>query len=145
MTDEVQRLLHYIAEHYTGREEAKDIERSAAAETADEIVAGQRRVMRKERALADRLARPFQRGLRRAYAAYRAGGDAISLDDRNPEENRMAEALIHFLVGPGLARSITRETEPMHYTYIITINWEKLAALAHEASVDLDALLKSAT
>lgn len=145
MTDEVQRLLHYIAEHYTGREEAKDIERSAAAETAGEIVAGQRRVMRKERALADRLARPFQRGLRRAYAAHRAGGDAISLDDRDPEENQMAEALIHFLVGPGLARSMTRETEPMHYTYIITINWEKLAALAHEANIDLEALLKSAT
>lgn len=145
MTDEVQRLLHYIAEHYTGREEAKDLERSAAGETAEEIVAGQRRVMRKERALADRLARPFQRGLRRAYAAHRAGGDAISLDDRDPEENQMAEALIHFLVGPGLARSMTRETEPMHYTYIITINWEKLAALAHEANIDLDALLKSAT
>ncbi len=145
MTDEVQRFLHYIAEHYTGREEAKDIERSAAAETADEIVAGQRRVMRKERALADRLARPFQRGLRRAYAAHRAGGDAISLDDRDPEENQMAEALIHFLVGPGLARSMTRETEPMHYTYIITINWEKLAVLAHEANIDLEALLKSAT
>ncbi|MCM8748491.1 hypothetical protein NET02_04985 [Thermomicrobiaceae bacterium CFH 74404] len=145
MADEVQRLLHYIAEHYTGLEEAKDVERSAAAETAEEIIAGQRRVMRKERALADRLARPFQRGLHRAYAAYRAGGNAISLDDRDPEENQIAEALIHFLVGPGLAHSMTRETEPMHYTYIITINWARLAALAHEANVDLDALLKPTT
>ena len=143
MPDEVQRLLHYIAEHYTGLEEAKEVERSAAADATGEIRAGQRRVMQRERALAHRLARPFERGLRRAFAAYRAGGDAISLDDRDPEENRMAEALVHFLVGPGLARSLTRETEPMHYTYIITVNWEKLAMLAREAKVDLDAVLES--
>lgn len=144
MADDVQRLLHYIAEHYTGREEAKDVERSAAGEAAEDIVAGQRRVMRKERALADRLARPFQQGLHRAYAAYRAGGNAISLDDRDPEENEIAEALIHFLVGPGIAHSKTRETEPMHYVYIITVDWAKLAAVAKDAHVDMNALLKTA-
>jgi hypothetical protein len=145
MADEAQRLLYYIVEHYTGREEVKDVERSATtAEAVQEIEAEQRRVMRKERALADRMVRPFLRGLAKAYAAYCAGGNAITLDDRNAEENLMAEALIHFLVGPGLASSMSRETEPMHYLYIISVHWDKLAELARKAQVDLEAMLKLA-
>ena len=142
VADEVQRLLHYLAEHYTGREEAKDLERSSAGLEEHEIAVEQRRVMRREHQLADKLARAFQRGLRRAYEASRAGGNAITLDDRKRDENEMAEALIHFLVGPGLAKSTSRETEPMHYQYIISIDWDALARVAQEAQVDLAALLE---
>ncbi len=142
MADEVRRLLHYLAEHYIGREEAKDLERSSAGLEEHEIAVEQRRVLQREHRLADRLARPFHRGLRRAYEASRAGGNAITLDDRKRDENEMAEALIHFLVGLGLAKSTTRETEPMHYQYIITIDWEALARVAAEAQVDLATLLE---
>lgn len=142
MSDDVQRLLHYLAEQYTGREEAKDLERSSSGLEEHEIAAEQRRVMRREHQLAEKLARPFQRGLRRAYEAYRAGGNAITLDDRKRDENEMAEALIHFLVRSGLARSTTRETEPMHYLYIISIDWEALARVAQDAEVDLAALVE---
>jgi len=140
--DEAQRLLHYLAEHYTGREEAKDLERSSAGLEEHEIAAEQRRVMRREHQLAEKLARAFQRGLRRAYAAYLAGGNAITLDDRKRDENEMAEALIHFLVGTGLAKSTTRETEPLHYLYIIAVDWDALARVAREAQIDLAALLE---
>ncbi len=142
VADEARRLLHYLAEHYIGREEAKDLERSSAGLEEHEIAVEQRRVLQREHRLADKLARPFQRGLRRAYEASRAGGNAITLDDRKRDENEMAEALIHFLVGLGLAKSTTRETEPMHYQYIITIDWEALARVAAEAQVDLATLLE---
>jgi hypothetical protein len=140
---EAQRLLHYLAEHYTGREEAKDLERASAGLEEHEIAAEQRRVIRREHQLADKLARAFQRGLRRAYEAHRAGGNAITLDDRRRDENEMAEALIHFLVGPGLAKSTTRETQPMHYLYIISIDWEALERVARDAQVDLASVLEA--
>ncbi|MCS7051601.1 MAG: hypothetical protein NZL87_08315, partial [Thermomicrobium sp.] len=62
--------------------------------------------------------------------------------DRKRDENEMAEALIHFLVGPGLAKSTTRETEPLHYLYVIAIDWDALARVAQDAQVDLATLLE---
>lgn len=142
MAEEVYRLLHYLAEHYTGREEVKDLERSSAGLGEHEIAAEQRRVLRREHQRAEKLAWAFRQGLRRAYQAHCAGGNAITLDDRKADENEMAEALIHFLVGPGLAKSMVRETEPMHYLYIIAVDWEALARVAEKAQVDLAALVE---
>jgi hypothetical protein len=54
----------------------------------------------------------------------------------------MADALVHFLVGPGLAESTTRETEPMHYVYTVAIDWHELNAVAKAANVDLDTIVR---
>ena len=142
MPGDIDRLLKYIVHNYTAREEIKEVEREASA--VDDIVAGRRRALREEEHRAEMLAAPFREGLRRADAARRAGGDAISLDDRDPQDNLIADALVHFLVGPGMATSSTRETEPMHYIYTISIDWDQVAAVARRANVDLDAVINRA-
>ncbi|HET7037114.1 MAG TPA: hypothetical protein VFI42_15620 [Thermomicrobiaceae bacterium] len=142
MPDDLDRLLKYIAQHYTGRARAKEVERDAAAEEPDTtLVASERNTIAAEERRAESMAAAFRDGLLRAIAARRAGGNAISLDDRVPEENRMADALVHFLVGADLADSTTREIVPMHYVYTIAIDWKRLAAVAAEAHVNLDTLL----
>lgn len=140
MPDDLDKLLRFIVHNYTGREEIKDIERDASS--VDNVSADQRRALREEEMRAEMLAAPFREGLRRAEAARRAGGDAISLDDRDPTENEIADALVHFLVSPGLASSSTRETEPRHYIYTIAVDWKRLGMIARRARVDLDAAIK---
>lgn len=142
MADDVGKLLRYIVQHYLARQEAIDIEREAtAADEAGEIVASQRRAVREEEQRADTLAEPFREGLRRADAAVRAGGNAISLDDRKPDQERQAEALIQFLVRADLAISTSRETEPQRYIYTITVDWPAVDRVAREAHVDLHDIL----
>lgn len=142
MADEVTKLLRFIVRRYLARQEAIGIERDAtAAEEADDITANQRRAVREEEQSADSLADAFREGLRRADAARHAGGNAISLDDRKPEDDRQAEALIHFLVRSDLATSTSRETDEHRYIYTIAVDWEGLDRVAHEAKVDLRDLL----
>ncbi len=140
MSDDVRKLLNYIVHQFTGRAEVKELERDASSvEPQSEIQADQRRVLRGEEERAARLAPAFQEGLERAIAAQRVGGNAISLDDRNAVDNAIADAMIHFLVSPGIATSTVRETEPRHYIYTIAIDWSRLNAVAKKARVDLDA------
>lgn len=142
MADDLQRLLSYIAHQYTGRARTKELERDAnAEEPADALVASERRTVEEEERRAAALEPAFRDGLMRAIASRRAGGNAISLDDRVPEENRMADALVHFLVSAGLAESTTRESEPMHYIYTIQVDWPGLMQVASAANVNLDTLL----
>lgn len=137
MADDISRLLRHIARHYTGPEEMKDVERDDPSITGADLDEGRSRALKDEQQRAAELDQAFRTGLARAHAASQAGGDAISLDDRDPEENRIADAMVHFLVGTGLAVSRTRETAPMHYIYTIWVDWDRLETVATEASVDL--------
>lgn len=136
MPDDLERLLKFIVRNYTVREEVKDIERDASS--VDDVPAERRRAARDEEQRADQLMPAFREGLMRADAARRAGGNAISLDDRDPLDNQIADALVHFLVRPGMATSSTRETQPLHYIYTIAVDWTRLVAVARRAHVDLD-------
>ena len=143
VSDDLQRLLRYIVHHYTWREEVKDIELEASPlENGGDIAASRRRALRDVQQRADLLSDAFRDGLKRASDAQRAGGNAISLDDRVPEDNRIADAMIHFLVGTGLAHSTTRETDPLHYIYTVSVDWTRLNTVAREARVDLGAAIK---
>ncbi len=145
MSDDVRKLLNYIVYQFTGRAEVKELERDASSvEPQSEIRADQRRALRSEEERAARLAPAFREGLARAIAARRVGGNAISLDDRNAMDNAIADAMIHFLVSPGIATSTVRETEPRHYIYTIAIDWSRLNAVAEKARVDLDAAARGA-
>lgn len=140
MPDDLDRLLKFIVQQFTAPEEMKGIERDASS--SDDLAASHRRALRDEEQRADQLSAAFREGLIRAEAARRAGGNAISLDDRDPLDNQIADALVHFLVGPGMATSTTRETEPMHYVYTIAIDWDQLLTVARQARIDLDAALR---
>jgi hypothetical protein len=142
VADEVEKLLRHIARRYLAREEALEVERDANAENdAENIAAAQRRIRRDEEQRATSMADDFRAALLRAEAARRAGGNAISLDDRKPDDNRQADALIHFLVRSDLAASTTRETDQHRYIYTIAVDWDALARTAREAKVDLDDFL----
>lgn len=142
MADDVDKLLRHIARQVLAPESALEIERdSSAANDATGIVADQRRVMRDEEQRADELAGSFRAGLLRAEAARRAGGDSISLDDRKQDEDRQADALIHFLVRAGLATSRARETDRHRYIYTIAVDWEALERVARDARIELSDVL----
>jgi len=134
VSDDLQRLLKFIVHHYTWREEVKDIELDASPlENGDDLAASRRRALREAQQRADLLADAFRDGLKRASAAQRAGGNAISLDDRVPEDNRIADAMAH---------STTRETDPLHYIYTVSVDWSRLNSVAREARVDLGTAIK---
>jgi hypothetical protein len=142
VADDVEKLLRFIARRYVAREEILEIERDAtAADEGHEIVADQRRAIQTEEQRAVEMADAFREGLRRADAARRVGGNAISLDDRKPEDDRIADALIHFLVRSDIASSTTRETEQHRYIYTIAVNWDALDRVSHDAKVNLSEVL----
>jgi hypothetical protein len=142
VADEATKLLRYIVRQHLARQDAVDIEREATAvDRGLDLANDVRRAIRDEEQRAEELSDAFREGLVRADAARRAGGNAISLDDRREEDNRQADALIQFLVRTDLASSTTRETEPHHYIYKISVDWDALNRLAQGARVNLDALL----
>ena len=142
MANGLERLLIYLAEHEIIGQEQKDVQLTASSREPGEAIAADVELARqRERQRASTLAPAFAEGLRRAYDAQRDGHQGLRLDDRRPDENAMADALIQFLVRPHLATSHTEPTEPNHYAYTIAIDWPHLAQLAAEGGIDLDAEL----
>ncbi|MEX2314959.1 MAG: hypothetical protein WD628_04515 [Thermomicrobiales bacterium] len=142
MADDVEKLLRFIGRRFVAREEILEIERDAsAADEGHEIVADQRRAIQSEEQKATEMADAFREGLRRAEAARRAGGNAISLDDRKPEDDRVADALIHFLVRSDMASSTTRETDQHRYIYTIFVDWDSIERVSQDAKVNLGEVL----
>lgn len=144
MADDLDKLLHYIARHYTGPQEIRELEREDPDISAEHLRHERDRALRDEDRRAQDLADAFRAGLIQSHEASLAGGDAISLDDRDPAQNRIADALVHFLVGPGMATSRTRATDPQHYIYTIWIDWPTLRSVAREAQIDLNESMKQA-
>ena len=133
MADDLRKLLDHIVRTYVVRDELVSIDQEASAsDHGESIESDKKRAMRRELDRADDLAEAFSRGVGRSNIGV------IVLDDRNQEENQMADALIHFLVRTDLATSRSIETEPHHYRYQIMINWPKLETVAREVGVDLN-------
>ncbi len=143
MPDRVRRLLDYVVDHYVVRDEQRDIDLAAGVrEPGEAIEADKRQAAMREGIRADELANPFRLGLVAAYRARLAGEPEVPLDDRRPNEDRIADALIHFLVRFDLATSTTEETEPMKYVYRVAVDWSRLGEVAQRAGIDLDATLR---
>jgi hypothetical protein len=141
VADDLRKLLDHIVRRYVVPDELVGIDLEASASDRGEAIeTDKRRAVRREIERADSLAGAFSRGLARAHA--RTG--EIALDDRNPEENQEADALIGFLVSHDLASSRTEETEPMHYRYYVAVDWDRLGEVARAAGVDLDQALRRA-
>ena len=143
MPDRIRRLLDHIVAQYVVQDEQKDIDLNApSTESGAVIESDKREAARREASRADELADPFRQGLVLAYRARAAGRPEVALDDRRPDEDRMADALIGFLVSFELASSRTEETEPLHYVYHIAVDWDRLGDVARDAGVDLDQTLR---
>lgn len=138
---DIRKLLDYVLAHRVAPIEAKitDMESSPLVpegriEEINETTAEQ------ERDAAARLLPAFAAGLR-AAAAHR--GAPLALDDHNPAQNGIADALIRFLVKPNLATVETEEVAPEHYTYRVTIDWTALEQAAQAADVNLQEALRA--
>lgn len=138
MASDIEKLMRHILRQFLARQDEIRVDLEAdASDRAEELAEDKERAVRVEELRMARLTGPFHKGLQRAYAARRAGGDAISLDDRDEEENRQADALVNFLVRTRLASSMTRETDDNHYIYTISVDWDALERVAETARVNL--------
>lgn len=131
MNREVRQLLSYIVSRYAAADEQRTIDREAGAQIGGAALeADKAAAVKRERSAADRQADAFERGLNYAWDRSARGGTDITFDDRKPDENAMAEALINFLVRFDLATSHSREVGDHHYAYVISIDWTRLRELA---------------
>ena len=138
MIDEVRRVLEFIVSQYVVRDEVRTIDRDASViPDGQSIEADKQQAVRRESDHANALAEPFNSGLILAWRRASRGGVELLLDDRIQQENAIADALIQFLVRFDLATSRTEETDPLHYTYYISVNWDRLFHLAASNDIDL--------
>jgi hypothetical protein len=136
VADGVRTLLDYIVTHVVVPVEQRAIELDAPP-TDDAIEDSKREATRREVEQADEYADAFADGLALAHHRASLGGRSLALDDRKPDEDQMATALIRFLVSNDLASSRTEETDAQRYVYHLTIHWDRLEAIARRAGVDL--------
>jgi ABC-type microcin C transport system permease subunit YejB len=80
-------------------------------------------------------------GIPLGMAAARRGGAALRLHSADALQNRMADALIQFLVRPGLATVRTQEPEPGQFVYEVAVDWPALRRVAAAAGINLDEAL----
>lgn len=138
MADDLRTLLNYIVVHYVVPDEQRAIELDAAAGEGGEVIEGDKReASRRETERADEFARAFADGLALAHHRATLGGKTLTLDDRKPDEDAMATALIRFLVSNDLATSHTQETDAQHYIYHVAVRWDRLETVSSEAGIDL--------
>lgn len=142
MADRLEHLLKDLLQRQLVSLEQRDVLLNAGSRTRGDVLEADQGIARKreEQRVAE-LHPAFKAALHRAYRAKLAGQLSVAFDDRRPDENQMAEALIQFLVRLDLAGTHTDQPEPGHYVYHIAVDWPKLGARAREADVDLDAEL----
>lgn len=140
MPDRIRRVLDYIVRHYVVVDDQKDIDLNAPVSGGD-LTSEKRNVARREIERASELSEPFRLGLLRAYQARRRGETEIALDDRDPGQNEMADALIRILVAHDLAESRSEATGPRNYVYTVAVDWPRLAEVGRAAGVDVEAAL----
>ena len=146
VADEVRQIMNHIVSRYVVEDELRSIDRDAPNSTDGEAIeTDKQEAARREEDHADQLAPAFEDGLVRAWQRFRKGGHELLLDDRRADENLIADALIQLLVRFDLATSRTEQTDPMQYSYYISIDWPKLRDIATSAGVDLDDVLGRAS
>jgi hypothetical protein len=145
VADPFAELLESIVRDYVITDAQKDIDLNATAdEDAAVIEAEKRHIVDDASQRARELLPSFRTGLILAFEAQGVGKSEIRLDDRDAEQNAIADALIMYLVRFDLAESRSEETEPGHYDYFISVNWDPLYQVATDAGIDLPAALARA-
>jgi hypothetical protein len=132
MDARLRQLLDLIVRERTEPMEEKAAELSNPA-ADDSAAATEARAEARARDLDD----AFETGLK---AARRASGE-LRLDASDPLQDRLADALIQFLVRPGLATVRTEELAQDQFVYYVSVDWAALRRLALQAGINLDEAL----
>ncbi|HEY8743044.1 MAG TPA: hypothetical protein VIU62_08100 [Chloroflexota bacterium] len=90
------------------------------------------------RARAMDLEDPFELGLQ---AARRAGSAPLRLNSADAIQNRIADAMIQFLVRPGLATVQSVELGADQFRYDLAVDWSALRRVATQAGINLEEAL----
>lgn len=145
MADAFTNLLDLIVRDYAITDAQKDVDLNAPAdEPATVIEAEKHHIVTESAERARHLFPSFRSGLLLAFEAQGEGNHEIRLDDRDAGQNAIADALIAYLVRFDFAESRSEESEPGHYYYFISVNWDPLYQVAQGAGIDLPAALARA-
>jgi hypothetical protein len=145
VADPFAELLDVIVRDYVITDAQKDVDLNAGAESsAADLEAQKLDIVTDAEETARRLYPSFRNGILLAFEAQGVGKPEIRLDDRDQEQNAIADALIMYLVRFDLANSRSVETEPGHYDYFVSVAWEPLYQLAERSGIDLPAALARA-
>lgn len=145
MADAFAALQDAIVHRLVIVDAQKDIDLNAAADSDGSAIDEQKTaIVSAAEARAAALADAFREGIVLAFEAQGTGHAEISLDDRIPEQNVLADALITYLVRYNLAESRSEETDTGHYTYFVSVTWDALYRFADAAGINLPAALADA-
>ena len=145
MADPFSELLELIVRDYAITDAQKDVDLNATVDEPAAVIEADKRQIEIDFSNRARELQPaFRTGLLLAFEAQGTGSPEIRLDDRDAEQNAIADALIAYLVGFDFAESRSEETEPGHYDYFISVNWGPLYQVAESAGIDLPAALARA-
>jgi hypothetical protein len=145
LADAFSALLDAIVRDLVIVDAQKDIDLNSAPDIDGNAIEEQKaEIASSADARASQLKDAFQTGIVLAYEAQGTGHSEISLDDRQPEQNAIADALITYLVRYDLGESRSEETDPGHYLYFVSVTWGALYQFAEANGIDLPAALADA-
>jgi len=105
---------------------------AAAGRNPSDLRAEQDRIKSVERAEGRQELKAFQTALRNALTQTQANPREAAYDSAVPEQNEMADVLIHYLVRAGYAEVRTEQLDARRHVYYIRIDWVGLRALAEQ-------------
>lgn len=145
LADAFSALLDAIVRDLVIVDAQKDVDLNSAPDIDGGVIEAQKaEIVSTAEARAAELAGAFREGIVLAYEAQETGHPEISLDDRQAEQNAIADALITYLVRYDLGESRSEETDPGHYIYYVSVTWGALYQFAEANGIDLPAALADA-
>lgn len=145
MADAFSRLLDAIVRDLVIVDAQKDVDLNSAADVNGGAIEAQKaEIVASSETRAAELAGAFRDGIILAYEAQGTGHSEISLDDRQTEQNAIADALITYLVRYDLGESRSEETDRGHYMYFVSVTWGALYQFAEANGINLPAALADA-
>lgn len=145
MADAFSALLDAIVRDLVIVDAQKDVDLNSAADVDGSAIAEQKaEIAASAKARAAESEGAFRTGVVLAYEAQGTGHAEISLDDRQPEQNALADALITYLVRYDLGESRSEATEPGHFMYFISVTWGALYQFAEANGINLPSALADA-
>ena len=145
MADAFSALLDAIVRDLVIVDAQKDVDLNSASDVDGDVLESQKsEIVATAEARAAELGDAFRNGIVLAYEAQETGHSEISLDDRDAEQNAIADALIAYLVRYDLGESRSEETVPGHYIYFVSVIWGALYQFAEAHGIDLPAALADA-
>jgi hypothetical protein len=145
LADAFSALLDAIVQDLVIVDAQKDVDLNSAPDVDGGAIESQKaEIVAAAEDRAAELADAFRDGIVLAYEAQQTGSPEISLDDRNAEQNAIADALITYLVRYDLGESRSEETGPGHYIYFVSVTWNALFQFAEAHGIDLPAALADA-